>query len=80
MTIVVTKSMRKKQKKEVIEGRFAKPSNAYDKALTITNQEDVASFHSREQGKLEYVIKHVDLELLRVTGKQPTHVAKLKTL
>jgi hypothetical protein len=38
MTIVVTKSMRKKQKKEVIDGRLVKLSNAYkDEALTKTN-------------------------------------------
>jgi hypothetical protein len=36
--IVVTKSMRKKQKKEAIDGKLVEPSNAYkDKALTRTN-------------------------------------------
>jgi hypothetical protein len=47
MMIVVTRSMRKKQEKEVIKGKFVKPLNAFkDKALTRTDQEDVATFHS----------------------------------
>ncbi len=70
MTTVVTKSMRKKQKKEVIDGRYVKPSNAYkDEALTKTNQDNVAIFHSGEQGELEDVIEHVKLELSKVTEK-----------
>lgn len=35
---VVTKSMRKKQKKEATNGKLVEPSNAYkDEALTRTN-------------------------------------------
>jgi hypothetical protein len=45
MTVVVTRSMRKKQEKEGTWGKFVKPSNTYkDGALTRTGKEDVATF------------------------------------
>jgi hypothetical protein len=54
--------------------------NAYkDKALTITNQKDVATFHRGEQGELEDVIEHVELELSKVIGKQLVDVVELKS-
>jgi hypothetical protein len=70
MTILFTRSMRKKQKKEVTKGRLVQPSNAYkEEALTRTNQEDVATFHSGKQGELEDVIKHIEPELSKFTKK-----------
>jgi hypothetical protein len=43
--------------------------------LAITNQEDMATFHIGKQKELEDVIKHVELELSRLTEKQPINVA-----
>ncbi len=72
--------MIKKQEKEVTEGKLIRPLNAYkDKALTITNQKDVATFHRGEQGELEDVIEHVELELSKVIGKQLVDVVELKS-
>jgi hypothetical protein len=44
--------------------------NAYkDEALMRINQEDVATFHSGEQGKLEDIIEHIESEFSWVVEK-----------
>ncbi len=50
-----------------------------DEALTKIDQKDMATFHSGEQGELEDITKHVELELLKVIRKRPIDVVKLKT-
>jgi hypothetical protein len=64
----------------VTKGKFIGPSNVYkDEVLTKMDQKDMATFHSGEQGELEDITKHVELELLKVIRKRPTNGVKLKT-
>ncbi len=44
-----------------------------------TNQEDVAIFHSGEQGKLDDIIEHIKSEFSWVIEKWPMDVVELKT-
>jgi hypothetical protein len=49
---------------------LVEPLNAYkDEVLMRTNQEDVAIFHSGEQGKLDDIIEHIKSEFSWVIEK-----------